>query len=111
MALLFTHTYPELVAQFNITRTRLQLGNLVLYQCRHSGASLDLQNRHRDHMELKKRGGWQCESSLKRYENAAKLNLSAARLLPWQVAAFRKADQQLEALFFGRVAALPFVAL
>ena len=108
---LFTHTYPELVAEFNVTKKRLQLRNLVLYQGRHSGASLDLQGRHRDHLELKKRGGWQCESSLKRYENAARLNVSASKLRPWQLAQFRKADDQLEALFFGRVAAQPMVAL
>eukprot|EP00959_Pyramimonas_sp_CCMP1952_P036600 765949-Pyramimonas_sp.AAC.1 len=62
---LFPHSCPELVAQFNATRSRLQLGNLVTHQCRHSGASLDLQERHPDHLELKKRGGWQCESPLK----------------------------------------------
>ncbi|CAK0856443.1 unnamed protein product [Prorocentrum cordatum] len=54
---------------------------------------LDLQNRHGYHMELKKRSGRQCKSSLKRYQNAARLSLSAPRLLPWQVAAPRKADQ------------------
>ena len=57
---LFPRSYRDLVTEFNRTRARLNLGNLVLYQCRHSGASLDLQGRHRDHLELKKRGGWQC---------------------------------------------------
>jgi len=104
---LFPHSYHALVTEFNRTRDRLRLGKLVLYQCRHSGASLDLQGRHRDHLELKKRGGWQCESSLRRYENAARLNMSAARLQPWQVAEFKKADDQLEDFSFGRVAAAP----
>ncbi|CAK0798609.1 unnamed protein product [Prorocentrum cordatum] len=54
---------------------------------------LDLQNRRGDHMELKKRGGRERRSSLKRYQNAARLNLSAPRLLPWEVAAPRKADK------------------
>ena len=106
---LFPRSYPELVAEFNRTRERLQLKSLVLYKCWHSGASLDLQGRHRDHLELKKRGGWQCDSSLKPCENAARLNLSASQLTPWQAACFKRADEQLEALFFGRVAAQPFV--
>ena len=72
---------------------------------------MDLLGRYRDHLELKGRGGWQCESSLKRYENAARLNLSASQLTPTQAALFKKADDQLEALFFGRVAAQPFVPL
>ncbi|CAK0813240.1 unnamed protein product, partial [Prorocentrum cordatum] len=105
------HSYPELVAEFNRTQARLGHRSLVLYQGRHSGASLDLQGRHRDHLEFKKQGGWQCESSLKRYENAARSNPSASKLMPAHAAQFKKADAQLEALSFGRVAAQPFVPL
>ena len=98
------------MSEFNATKRRLGLDNLVLYQTRHSGASLDLQGRFRDHMELKKRGGRACDSSLRRYENAARLNKSASQLSPKQQAEFKLADDRLEDLFFGRVEARPFAA-
>ena len=60
---------------------------------------------------VKKRGGWQRESSLKQHENAARLNASASQLKPRQAVQFKRADEQLAALFFGRVAARPSVPL
>ena len=105
---LWDFSLKQLNASFLSADIPAGIGDLkpVLYMGRHSGASLDLQGRHRDHLELKKRGGWQCESSLRRYENAARLNLSASKLQPAQVAAFKRADELLEALFFGRVPAV-----
>ena len=44
--------------------------NIVRYQCRHSGASLDKAGLHRTMLEIKKRGRWKMDSSIARYEKS-----------------------------------------
>ena len=106
---LFDHSYSEILQQFRITTYRIGLPKLVMYQARHSGASLDRQGRFRDILDVKKRGGWASDSSLRRYENAPLLNKSASDLSPKQLSLFSRADNLLEDIFFGRKAAMPML--
>ena len=50
---LFDHSYSEILQQFRITTYRMGLPKLVMYQARHSGASLDRQGRFRDILDVK----------------------------------------------------------
>ena len=43
----------------------------VLHQLRHSGASWDRYRNYRDTLEVKLRGRWQADSSVRRYEQHA----------------------------------------
>eukprot|EP00973_Karenia_brevis_P068349 9507587-Karenia_brevis.AAC.1 len=44
-----------------------------LYQLRHSGASRDFQAGHRTLKEIKRRGRWKTDSSVRRYEKGGRI--------------------------------------
>ena len=52
----------------------------VLYSLRHGGASDDLLSKRRTLAEIKSRGRWTCDNSLKRYAKATRLQMELARL-------------------------------
>ena len=58
--------------------------NLVPYQARHGGASEDKAAGTRSLMEIKKRGRWQAEASVRRYEKHGKLAARLSRLTAGQ---------------------------
>ena len=62
--------------------------NIVPYQCRHSGASLDKAGQHRTMLEIKKRGRWKSQ---------IQSDLSKSQLTH-----FEATDLALEELIFGR---------
>ena len=52
----------------------------VLYQLRHSGPLYDRMTKQRSLLEVKKRGRWLSDSSVKRYEASARLNQEFQKL-------------------------------
>jgi len=80
------------------------LGPPVLYQLRHGGASHEVLMGRRTLQELKKRGRWASDSSVKRYEKGGRLNQQLA-LLPVTVqqASYRAAAsiEQGRGILFG----------
>ena len=54
----------------------------MLYQLRHSGASMDYINRARDLLGIKRRGRWRADSSLRRYEKGGRLTEQLRKLAP-----------------------------
>eukprot|EP00435_Cladocopium_sp_Y103_P065410 s1031_g27.t1 len=64
----------------------LASNHAVLYQLRHSGPSHDRLMSYRHLNEVKKRGRWQSDSSLRRYENHARIAQEFQRL-PTQIQA------------------------
>ncbi len=75
---------------------------LTLYQCRHSGPSIDRANGERDIGEVRKRGGWKAWKSLARYEKSARLANTFERLTEAQKTFFRTCEGQLAAFMSGR---------
>ena len=99
----FRHTLPAFSNQFRVSARRLGISKIVPYQARHSGASEDMARKARDNKEIKKRGGWSQDSSLRRYENAAQLSRAPATLSAQQLAVFHTAELELEDLFHGKI--------
>ena len=64
---------------------RVALGNQLcpcLYALRHGGASEDLLSRQRSISDVKARGGWTSDSSLRRYPKASRLLSELTKVHP-----------------------------
>jgi len=70
--------YWELTKSFKEACKRLNL-ELVLYQARHSGASIDHESGARTIPEIKHRGAWRSDKSVLRYDKHARLGHSTLR--------------------------------
>ena len=69
---LWSFTYPELVGRFYTACAKVGV-QLVVYQARHSGASIDATLRRRSLADIQKRGGWRSTKSTNRYEKGGRL--------------------------------------
>eukprot|EP00438_Fugacium_kawagutii_P017670 Skav211267 [mRNA] locus=scaffold2429:526:2325:+ [translate_table: standard] len=63
-----------------LVKVGLERNHAVLYQLRHSGPSYDRSTKSRSLQDVKKRGRWATDSSVKRYEAHAKLAQEFQRL-------------------------------
>ena len=99
---IFKFGYPDYIPVFKEAAKDLGLPNLVPYQARHSGASIDIAGRHRSLAEVQRRGRWKTLASVQRYERHAQLGKSAASLSTRQRFVFQFALEHLEALVLGR---------
>lgn len=72
-ASLLPTSYQQVTAAWNLAQKRLKLGKRsgVLYQLRHSGASWDRFKNYRSSLDVKLRGRWSSDHSLRRYEQHA----------------------------------------
>ena len=68
----------------------------VLYQLRHSGPSYDRMVKHRSLLDVKKRGRWLSDSSVRRYEASARLNQEFQKLPKKVQRVAIQAPQQVE---------------
>ena len=81
-ALLFTTSAETDVSVFQQILQRVGLRKMCLYQLRHAGASEDLCNGLRSFPEVKARGRWLADSSVRRYAKPATLQRIFATLSP-----------------------------
>ena len=70
--LIFPEPMSEWGRYFKEALVRMGLPPTVLYALRHSGPSIDILNKARDLQAVKRRGCWAADSSVRRYEKAAK---------------------------------------
>ena len=63
-----------------LEKLKLSIKLAVLYQIRHNGPSWDIHTKHRTLPEVKKRGGWASDYTVKRYENRALVAVTFDRL-------------------------------
>jgi len=79
---LFSFTQLQLSRWFASAAESLRLTALRphLYQLRHGGASHDRSSRARSMLEIKLRGRWRCDRSLRRYEKGGRLAEQLSRL-------------------------------
>ena len=76
--------------------------DLVPYQARHSGPSIDRASRSRELEEVRKRGGWLTRQSVMRYEKAGRLAATWQKLDADLQMVCKAAEQHLEAIILGR---------
>ena len=70
---LLRFTYFEMVVMFREAMEEWDLADAVLYRMRHGGASHDIVSNQRSVLEVKKRGRWANDQSLKRYAKGVRL--------------------------------------
>ncbi|CAK0838915.1 unnamed protein product [Prorocentrum cordatum] len=100
-------SYPQFLCLFRRAATNIGV-DVVPYQGRHSGASLDRATGRRFLEEVQKRGRWAAMSSVKRYEKSGRLNESWEKLSDASKAHCAAAANLLqEVLLLGRPALAP----
>ena len=79
---LWRHTHREVHETFQSVVEELQLEGMGwnLYNLRHGGATHDVITRRRSLLEVKQRGRWSADASLKRYVKQARLQTELARI-------------------------------
>ena len=99
---IFSHGYVDFARCFRQACLRLGLRDVVPYQCRHSGASIDRAGCHRCLSEVKKRGRWRSDASVARYEKAGRLALEVNKVPEALRYELVRATAQLEHSFAQR---------
>ncbi len=111
---LFNFTYLQWLESFKTAAAAVGLKEwfLSLYVLRHAGPSHDYLAKRRSLADIQRRGRWALESSVRRYEKAARVTARLSGLHPSLVAFFKKCDDNLETYFHRRSAlpALPSLA-
>ena len=108
---LFRITVTEFAALFRRAARRLGVTpDPMPYLLRHTGASRDFVNQLRPLREVKRRGRWKTDASVRRYEKGGRLSEQFSRLPgPLQRHALR-CHRVLPEVLLGRLAAPPFRA-
>ena len=90
------------------TSTATLKEKVVPYQTRHSGASIDRLLGVRSALEVKQRGGWRSDTSVRRYERHARIQHSAARFSSDMAVYLDQCERQLGEMFLrGRTVCPP----
>ena len=96
----WTFDYPEYLAVFKQATKDLGL-NVVPYEARHSGPSIDRAKNWRTAADVKKRGMWAALSSVARYEKPARLAASWNKLSLEQRTTCSLAETYMREIFLG----------
>jgi len=99
---LFKFTYLEMVVMFREAMEEWDLADAVLYRMRHGGASHDIVSNQRSVLEVKKRGRWANDQSLKRYAKGVRLQKEELEAGQEAFARARKYFPRLPHLFASR---------
>ena len=81
---MFDFQYKELLSLFRQACEELKVRDPSLYRLRHGGASHDAATRMRTLQEIKRRGRWASDTSLRRYEKRTWLQAEEAKVSPTQ---------------------------
>ena len=99
---IFEYRYKDFTKEFRRATRALGLKDIVPYQCRHSGPSLDKAGQHRTMLEIKKQGRWKSDYSIARYKKCGRLAQIQSDLNKSQPTCFEATDLALEELIFWR---------
>ena len=96
---------PTVIIALQDACRALQLEPLAVcrYSLRHGGASEDILSQQRSLLEVKRRGGWRTDSSLKRYGKEALIQSELRKVHPHVIQFGKLVGANLEHLFFGHV--------
>ena len=96
----WSFSYPEYLAVFKKATKDLGL-QVVPYETRHSGPSIDRSKGWRPAAEVKKRGAWASHKSVVRYEKAARLAATWNKLSLEVRTTCQMAEKYLREIFLG----------
>ena len=99
---LWNFNYADFLKEFRVVLGLLKVRDVVPYQMRHSGASIDRSKGWRSQDEVMKRGRWQAHRSLTRYEKHARLQLSMNQLSGSQRDYFLECERHIADIILGR---------
>lgn len=101
----FQFAAAEFRKKFQLAGERLLLKNLHPYQCRHGGASEDLNSGDRDFQKVKIRGRRHTDQSVRRYAKTGKIQRLMAQLSPSHLEFCRWSLKNIERVLRGQLAA------
>ena len=93
--------YAEYLSVFRSCCKDLRI-DLVPYQARHSGHSIDRASNVRTQEEVRKRGGWMARQSVARYEKAGRLAATWQKLDSATQLTCKAAEANIEAIILGQ---------
>ena len=102
---LFSISAADSVVLFNRAVSVLGLPKQCMYQFRHGGASEDVLGRVRTIDEVKSRGRWKSDGSIRRYAKPSMLGRLLGLLEPAKLGYCRDAWRNLEKVAWGQMAA------
>eukprot|EP00438_Fugacium_kawagutii_P008128 Skav234369 [mRNA] locus=scaffold2071:40230:43653:+ [translate_table: standard] len=100
----FQFTAAEFRKKFQMAGEKLSLKNLHPYQCRHGGASEDLNSGDRDFQRVKIRGRWHTAQSVRRYAKIGKIQKLMVQLSPSHLEFCRWSLKNMEKVLRGQMA-------
>ena len=106
---LWQFDYVELLKRVKAAAHHLRLGDVVPYQMRHSGPSVDRSRGLRTLAEIQRRGRWASSKSVARYEKGARLQAAWHTLDDAVKAHLVRAEERIDDMVFGRRGAPPGV--
>ena len=92
----YAHNLAELIKTANFEALKIDT-----YSLRHGGASTDSLEKRRTLIEIKRRGRWRADESVRRYEKASIALKQLELLTPQQVKLGKTVDQHLNRIMMG----------
>ena len=96
---MFTFTYGHLLSQFRKACETLDIVDASLYRLRHGGASHDAASRLRTISEIKRRGRWASDTSVRRYEKRTWLQSEEVKVSPTRESRAATVERELPRRF------------
>jgi integrase len=101
----FPFTADEYRKRFAESGAQLGVTGLHPYQCRHGGASEDLNSKEREPLAVKARGRWATDQSVRRYGKVGKLQKLLSQLSPSNLGYCQWSLRNMEAVLRGTMSA------
>ena len=102
-AKIFSFSMEEFRKQFGEVSKILGIPGLHPYQLRHGGAAHDLASKARDHAQVKARGRWSTDQSVRRYTKTGKIQTLLGQLSKGSLEYCRWSQRNLKSVMSGRM--------
>ena len=99
---LWTFSYPELVEELRVVSKLAGLPVITPYQMRHAGPSWDALHGNRTDDQIKRRGRWKTDKSVRRYQKAGRLVKAFAVVPPAFAAYHQRCVEVVEDVVLGK---------
>lgn len=99
---IFVFTMEDFRGKFAQAGASLGIENLHPYQLRHGGATEDLTSKRRDHPQVKARGRWMTDQSVRRYAKIGRVQALLNKLSPANLRFCQWSEKRLQAVIQGQ---------
>ena len=99
---IFVFTMEDFRGKFAQAGASLGIENLHPYQLRHGGATEDLTSKRRDHPQVKARGRWMTDQSVRRYTKIGRVQALLNKLSPANLRFCQWSEKHLQAVIQGQ---------